>query len=326
MKKLIKNKCLLCGHDAIKNNTVNGYEYPEMYDVFNCGYCNYEFVNSGKKNLSDLYEKIYNNAEKVPGYSRYYRYFDNVKNNHAPLDYLVSEDSIYWSVKQTLNMYRPLNVLELGSGLGYLTYALRQQGYEAIGVDLSEQAVTRAIDRFGAYYYCSDVFEYLGKIERKFDLIIVNEVIEHVQNPVKLIEDLKCASPSSYILFTTPNKDIWRNYSWKTDNAPVHLHWFSKQSLTMVLEKLNLQFEFLNFSEYHKTYPLFIDFDKMSNNNADHIFKENGIVRMESNGRNSLKSIFYPLYYSVLRILGRDIFQADTEGKTIACIIKPTRD
>lgn len=259
----------------------------------------------------------------IPGYSRYHKYYNEIKSNSRPLEYLAKQDSIYFSVQKVLSEVKPDCALELGFGLGYTTYALNPQGIETIRVDLTESAINAAKEKFGDFYVNSDAFQYLGSIEKSFDLIIVNELIEHVQNPKKFISDLMNVAPKSHILITTPNKGIWRSLSWKTDNAPVHLHWFSETTFAKLIGGSNRQYGFVDFTDYHKAHPFYINFSSLSGKNASHVFNEDGTIQVEVTRKIPFRQFFYRLYYAILMFLRKDVFRAEATGKTLAVLIRP---
>lgn len=113
MKKLNQMKCNVCNSNTTIINTVNGYEFPEKYNVYFCSGCEYEFVDSGDKDLKSLYEKIYMSSNLIPGYNRYNEYYNEIKRHSRPLEYLAKQDSIYFSVQKVLQDIKPDCVLEL---------------------------------------------------------------------------------------------------------------------------------------------------------------------------------------------------------------------
>jgi len=53
------------------------------------------------------------------------------------------------------------------------------------------------------------------------------------------------------IIITTPNKSYFSKKSiWRTDLPPIHLFWFSKRSFKKIAEICNLNYEFVDFSNY----------------------------------------------------------------------------
>ena len=157
----------------------------------------------------------------------------------------------YQALKQVLKTFkREANILEIGSGLGYATYALRRTGYlNSFGCDLSKEAVKKARTIFGDYYISP--FD-LG--ENKYDLVFATEVIEHCIDPEDFIKsNLKLLKPGGTLLITTPRSTVpsyeFQNIKniWISDPPPVHLWCFSLNSLEILGKRVGVKhFEVIN--------------------------------------------------------------------------------
>lgn len=133
-------ECLICGKDAfLKTTQQKGYKEFELYRIYHCAACNTSF-SLPRINTDSLYRLIYENGEKVPGYGRYWNYYNKVKSMDSPIDYLANAEPAYWSLvhslKNILKIPKDAHILETGTGLGYMTYSLRKDGYmNAYGLD-----------------------------------------------------------------------------------------------------------------------------------------------------------------------------------------------
>ena len=95
-------KCLLCGEEAIlKTTEQKGYMEPDRFSIYHCQHCNTAF-SMPRVNADNIYNLIYNHAEKVKRYSDYYRFYKKIKTKRNPLLYLTTESLTYWSVVYTL--------------------------------------------------------------------------------------------------------------------------------------------------------------------------------------------------------------------------------
>ena len=65
-------------------------------------------------------------------------------------------------------------MLEIGSGLGYLTYSLNQLGIETLGIDISEPAIEKVECRFGEHYQKEDVFN--SQLQPVYDFVVKENV------------------------------------------------------------------------------------------------------------------------------------------------------
>jgi SAM-dependent methyltransferase len=139
-----------------------------------------------------------------------------------------------------------------------LTYALRSAGYDAVGLDISTEAISKARARFGPFYVAASLEEYCARSADAFDAVILVEVIEHLEDPVSTIKSaLRLLAPGGCLIATTPNRSYFgRRAPWTTDLPPVHLWWFSEESLTAMARSLGCDVSFVDFTEYNAEFPV----------------------------------------------------------------------
>jgi SAM-dependent methyltransferase len=202
--------------------------------------------------LGNLYRSIYVHAARLPGYSRYAEYAKEASNAPDALAFLARREDSYRAIALALESLDPTraSVLEVGSGLGYLTYALRKRGFNAVGLDLSSSAVADATSRYGPFYECTTLEARARRTEERFDLVVMTELIEHVTDPLALLQEARLLlAPGGRIVVTTPNRDAYPDAAvWRTEQPPVHLIWFSREGLTRLAARAALACEFLTFA------------------------------------------------------------------------------
>lgn len=279
----------MCGENVVlKTSKQKGYLEPEQYQIYHCPHCNTAFSVPRVEDSSEVYNLIYRNAENLDGYGDYLQLSKNIKNVSDPLRYLTCNNSnslTYWSIvyalKRIVKAKRSSIIFEIGSGLGYLTYALRKSGYSITGLDISETAVKEANLYFGNYYISGDINEYANKHESSADVIILTEVIEHVNEPMKMMSSLKkMLRKGGSIILTTPNKSFYPMDSiWETDLPPVHCWWFGEESMAYMAKKLDMKLELLDYSN---SYAVNMSPPKYAGaKESYHIFDANGNVIKE---------------------------------------------
>lgn len=216
-----------------------------------------EDSNNQSQSAEGLYDAIYNYSERLKGYDRYHRYVRIVRRSRRGMRNLALCEDIYWAVAKTVSSIstnRPLRVIEVASGLGYVTAALRSMGIEAYGIDVSEVAVIRATEAFGPWYATANMLTQCDWPVSQPDLIIALELIEHLNQPVAVIDQLTARlSPQGQLLLSTPNRDISPAEAiWQTDLPPVHVHWISETGLTSAAHSANCNIEFVDFSRFNR--------------------------------------------------------------------------
>jgi len=242
--------CPICKNNKIeiRHKQFPGYVLNNNFDIFFCELCDTQFVDTNRT-YKKIYEKIYGNRD-IPGYDRYFNQALAVKEKKNPLKYLAGKESSYYPVYKYLIDKKNLNILEIGSGYGYLTYSIYKNKHNVLGIDVSENVVKFANSNFGALYK-NTVIENLD-IEQKFDLIIATEVIEHLDDPVTFLKNCKrFLNNNGKILLTTPNKNYYpKNAVWLSDLPPVHTFWFSKKSFDEISKQIDMSLELFNYSGY----------------------------------------------------------------------------
>jgi SAM-dependent methyltransferase len=129
---------------------------------------------------------------------------------------------------------RPGRLLDIACGVGYGTRLLVDEASdvsEAVGVDVSEEVVAYARDRYagpGVEYRCADAFSFQDP--DGFDTIVSLETIEHVSDPERLVENLvRLLRPGGVLIAsvpTTPSVDV----------NPHHRHDFNERSFSRLFD------------------------------------------------------------------------------------------
>ncbi len=111
-------------------------------------------------------------------------------------------------------------VLDLACGTGYGTAILGAQGAQVTGADISATAIRLARLRHGSdnvTFVIADCFD-LPFAAASFDVVVANEMIEHVADHDALItEARRVLVPGGLLLVSTPNKPVYNRF--KAPNA-----------------------------------------------------------------------------------------------------------
>jgi len=154
------------------------------------------------------------------------------------------------------------NVLHLGCVDEGLTAAKFEQGmllHEHLsrvasslwGIDIDPAGLDWMRSRGYPNLYLADIenlADVPGLYQQSFDLIVLAEVIEHLDNPGRFLQSVgPLMRPETELLITTPNassllnlQQIWRNHELC---HPDHNYWFSYRTLTGLLTKFGFTIE-----------------------------------------------------------------------------------
>ena len=154
--------CPVCGGDTeLWVHDLESAIGGTSVDAYRCQACNSVF--SWPLAVPDgLYDAIYQHSSQLAGYARYARYAEHCEHARDGLEYLADQEDVYWAVAEVLARHpesKSWRIVEIGSGLGYLTAALNVAGFDVTGLDISAEAVGKAQARFGPHYQWQDIFE-----------------------------------------------------------------------------------------------------------------------------------------------------------------------
>ena len=227
---LEKQNCYVCKNtsfDIINEVDRYGFYYPTGI----CGKC-------GNVQQSEYYKT----DVIIDFYSNYYR---KIYGEYDPKEfYLIQRlkkgPRIFNFVKDII---KPKKVLDVGCGAGGIISVFKDKGCEVLGIDFDEK-----------FLECAKNFKIpvlRGSINqldenKKFDLIILNHVLEHIVYPVEFLEKvLKYLNPNGILYIEVPSLEHVRNGGYKYD---LLLYWqnahtihFNNQTLALVCKRAGLE-------------------------------------------------------------------------------------
>jgi SAM-dependent methyltransferase len=247
-------ECVACGSPAVvTTESCTGYVEGTIFTLAECERCS-TVASWPRSNEPDLYDAIYRHSSRLQGYARYDRYARLARRMDNPLDELAEQEDVYWGVREALRLRAPQGqVAEVGSGLGYLTAAMRRAGLDAMGIDLSAEAVRRASEAFGPHYVQMDLTRPSRSIG-PFEMVIALELIEHVVDPFEFLQSIgMLVADDGAVVLSTPNRSIYpASAKWRTDSPPVHLTWFTENGIAELAARCGWHTEFIDFAPYHQ--------------------------------------------------------------------------
>ena len=140
----------------------------------------------------------------------------------------------------------PNSILEAGCGEGNVLHFINGlfPDAELKGFDFSKKAINRAILDFPQLNFeIGNIYE-IDDVNSQYDLVIACEVLEHLEEPEKALEELIRVS-SKYILLSVPSEPLWRilnmargKYIKNLGNTPGHIqHWNRRKFKKWILSK-----------------------------------------------------------------------------------------
>ena len=211
------SKCSVC--NSKKKKIWLKKNYISIYECLNCktGY-------SARipKNLSEIYDLDSEIDDKINSHKKRSNYF-------------LKKFGID-RIKFIKKFKKKGDLLDFGCGTGeFVNFAKKY--FNVAAFDFSSK-----LSKFVENTYKVKTFSNLNKINKKFDVITLYDVLEHVENPLKLLKDLNLLlKRNGSIVIYTPNKsslgfDILGSKS-NLCTAPFHLTYFNSDTIAKYLSK-----------------------------------------------------------------------------------------
>lgn len=175
--------------------------------------------------------------------------YDKYHSNNPIVRFMMS--GFYGAMDNLLQGISPGTILDVGCGEGFLTERYKKiaspPGSLVTGADLSVEIVKSGKEEFTQLpFLAASVYE-LPFAENEFDLVMVNELLEHVDNPEKALQEIYRVTCDN-VLISVPWEPVWRilnlcrlRYISDGGNTPGHIqHWSKGEFLKLVSNYLNI--------------------------------------------------------------------------------------
>lgn len=234
-KKIYKQNFIIANNNSKINN--------DNYDVLACSRCGFLYASNIPPQAK--YDLFYKENKK-------YTYFKKVNSipkavKEANLYYFSKIDKFLNKENNKINKKR-IEILDIGCANGYLLHIFKKNGYKNLhGIDPSPECKILAKNLYGLEIESATISEL--DIAKKFDLVIISNVLEHLEELNKTIYKIRNLLKENGLLFMSV-PDV--NNFTKITREPFlefsleHINYFTRISLLNLLGKYklaNLHFE-----------------------------------------------------------------------------------
>ena len=161
-------------------------------------------------------------------------------------------ETMFYLYSKFLNMGNKI-LLEVGAGEGFFANYFLNKNFDVTTLDYSEYGIVKHNPKLLNSLMKGDVFQSLDKLiieNNQYSLINLSNVLEHVLDPIDLLNKLKLLlSDKSLLRISVPNdysefqqfllKKNYTSNSWLC--PPEHLHYFTFKSLSKLLESVGYE-------------------------------------------------------------------------------------
>lgn len=221
---MINKNCILCD-----SNDQEIYIKHQNFEIMRCNNCGlyYQYAPKQFETLENIYNNIYEEESRVLED----KWYENKKMNICHKDIVAYHKE-------------PGNLLDIGCSYGLLMEYFIKKKWQVTGIDISKNAINYAKSK-GLNCYNTNVENFVP--ERKFDVIVMSHVLEHLEKPIESLKIIKeWLLPAGIIYIRVPNVDsrflpsIYQNFLGELKPFE-HLFYFSKTTLNLLLEKVGLK-------------------------------------------------------------------------------------
>ena len=236
-------KCIICQN----NQNFSKYLEKEGIRYVKCLKCGL-ILKKTKIDINEI-ENTYDNKKYFSGYLGNYKVYIKIFNQMLNL----------------IEKYKnPGKILDIGCGLGLFLYIAKKRGWEPSGIEISKFASNFAKNKLKLNVINSDNLNTFQ--DNFFDVIMVNHVLEHIENPLVILKQIKKKLNINGILFIgVPNINglypRFQKENWPSLQPSTHIYQFTPKTLKLLLQKIGFEpikiitinreykykFRFLNF-------------------------------------------------------------------------------
>lgn len=234
------SKCIVC----------NNENFEPIYNkaLLRCNDCGFITANLkiDKSELQKIYSEKYFKGEEY-------------------LDYLADKPAIQKNFLKRLSKIKSENkghhinnALEIGCAYGFFAEAFRKTfpNAEYLGIDIVDKAIEYGCQQLKQNLFLAD---YLGfAMKKQYSDVFMWDVIEHLPEPQKFIEKISSELEVGGRLYITTGDisallpKIQKN-KWRMIHPPTHLHYFSKQTITMLLQKYGFEILTISYPQMYRS-------------------------------------------------------------------------
>lgn len=207
------------------------------YRLYYCLACGLVFVFPIPSDLDGIYTEEYfkgKNEKNDFGYADYDKDKESMK------------DQFLSHLEEIEHLVSRKNIFDVGAATGYFLNLARNRGWHTAGIEISEYAANLAKSK-GHKVSCGQLPQV--KIEDKFDVVTMWDVLEHLDNPEKYLKIINriLVSDNGWLIINTINREsLWAKLlgsRWQLIVPPEHLFYYSKKSLELLLEQTGFEIE-----------------------------------------------------------------------------------
>jgi len=228
---MLKKKCDLCGSNTARfyTNAIDRFS-GEEFTFIQCSQCGLIYPDP-KPDLTDI--SVYYPTE----YEAYYE----LDLEESPLE----KYSLQQSLLRQLNLAEKYTskkgeMLDIGCAKGNFLLFAKEHGWDVSGIEINHQAAKIAQSKYKLKVH-SGTLESSNLPDKKFDLITLWDVLEHLPNPKSSLNEIhRLLKTGGLVVFSIPNLESFDRSIFKSNwigwDPPRHFNLFTKETIKNLLD------------------------------------------------------------------------------------------
>jgi len=221
-------------------NFIRDYQSKDgEFSLYECKNCGLQFWNPFKNAGPEWYEKEYGYQSSDILISKAFR------GCHKKF------------LKEFNNLPLGTKVLDIGCGVGEFIAELQKRGCQVWGVDFNKNHTEIARNKFGLKnIYTMDFYDFLKKEDLpQFDIITFFGLLEHIDNPFELVQEVKkIIKPNGIIATSAPSKENLVVYMNSIDFPPHHLSQWNREAISKLFQKIGFSISHIEYIDQFQSF------------------------------------------------------------------------
>ena len=226
--------------------------------IIECKSCNHLY-SVHKINLNNFYKNNTYLKKHYGDMSKLYETFQKIRK----LDPKKSDN--FYRIKRIKNFVKEKNLilkrielLDIGSGTGIFPYLIKKFIKTSMCFEDSSHC-SKYLSKYLNLKVISKRQYFKQNSSKKFDLITINKVLEHVENPVNLLTNVyKFMTKNTILYIEVPDAKASKYGKYRGELGIEHHHLFTTKSLKSMISKTNLRINLMKqIKEPSGKYTLF---------------------------------------------------------------------
>ncbi len=230
-------ECTFCKKKLTTLILKNIVKYGALYDVYECAQCKVAMLHPFPSD--EILAKLYS-------YGSYRT--DRGKRFGFLIESLIHLGRIL-KRRRISRFVKTGKILDIGCGRGLFLDVMRRGGWDTIGTEFNEDTASYAIKNYGLNILPGDITQHKLQTE-SLDAININQVLEHLKNPKKVLEEShRLLRRGGTLIISVPDlrspQFAIGKKNWAYLDIPFHLFHFTEEGLSELLKKNEFKVKYI---------------------------------------------------------------------------------